>query len=326
MKNWSVHLVLLSLCQVGGASAQGHIETALVPSRALGVSKTIVVYLPGSYWRSSRGYPVVYYLHGVGGTERAWTRRVALDSIADSLSRAGVGEAIVVMPDGDSAFWTDWEHPDSYWKSCLTDSARIRPDEPATSDCVPHARYESYLVHDVVSFVDSAYRTLRDRKHRGLGGLSMGGYGAVAIALSHPDLFSAAVSHSGVLSPLSIGSRPCMSKLCFASTVPEILEHRPSSPHRLLVLAFGADTSGWGERDPARLMDRLLAKGQAIPALYFDVGVEDQYLNQNRAFADTLEKRHVRYTYHEWAGGHDRVYWRAHAGEGLSWLLERIGR
>jgi S-formylglutathione hydrolase FrmB len=316
----------MALCLAASLAAQGRVETARVSSQALGVTKAILVYLPASYETSSRRYPVAYYLHGVAGTERAWTRRVALDSIADSLSRAGVGEAIVVMPDGDSAFWTDWEQPDAYWPGCLTDSARIRPDEPATSECVPHARYETYLVHDVVPFVDSAYRTLRDRKHRGLGGLSMGGYGAIAIALGHPDLFSAAVSHSGAVSPLSIGPRPCMTRHCFASTVSEILAHRPSSPHRLLVLAFGVDTTGWWARDPSRLMDRLLVNGQSIPALYFDVGVEDQFLNQNRAFTDTLEKRHVRYTYHEWPGGHDQVYWRAHAGEGLSWLLERIGR
>lgn len=326
MRNWSVHLALMTLGQAGSLAAQGQLETARVPSQALGVAKAIVVYLPASYETSSRRYPVAYYLHGVAGTERAWTKRVALDSIADSLSRAGVGEAIVVMPDGDSAFWTDWEQPDAYWQGCLTDSARIRPDEPATTDCVPHARYETYLVHDIVPFVDSAYRTLRKRKHRGLGGLSMGGYGAIAVALRHSDLFSAAVSHSGVVSPLSIGPRPCRSKHCFASTVSEILEHRPSSPQRLLVLAFGADTSGWWKRDPSRLMDRLLANGQALPALYLDVGLEDPFLNQNRAFADTLKKRHVRYTYHEWPGGHDRFYWRAHAGEGLSWLLARIGR
>ena len=326
MRNWSILLALLSVCLVDTLAAQSRVKTALVPSRALGVAKAIMVYLPASYETSSRRYPVAYYLHGVGGTERAWTRRVALDSIADSLSRAGLGEAIIVMPDGDAGLWTDWEQPDAYWASCLTDSARVRPDEPTATYCVPHGRYETYLVHDVVPFVDSAYRTLRDREHRGLGGLSMGGYGAIATALRHPDLFTAAVSHSGVVSPLSIGPRPCRSTRCFASTVSEILEHRPSSPHRLLVLAFGSDTSGWWARDPSRLVDRLLANGRAIPALYFDVGTEDQFLGQNRAFADTLGKRHVGHSYHEWTGGHDRVYWRAHAGEGLSWLLERIGR
>ena len=175
MRNWSVHLALMTLCHAASLAAQGRVETARVSSLALGVTKAILVYLPVSYETSSRRYPVAYYLHGVAGTERAWTRRVALDSIADSLSRVGVGEAILVMPDGDSAFWTDWQQPDAYWQGCLTGSARIRPDEPATSECVPHARYETYLVHDVVPFVDSAYRTLRDGKHRGLGGLSMGG-------------------------------------------------------------------------------------------------------------------------------------------------------
>jgi putative tributyrin esterase len=321
-----IPLALLFACLPASLAGQSRLETVLVPSRALGVSKAVMVYLPSSYETSSRRYPVAYYLHGVGGTENAWTRRVALDSLADSLDRAGRGETIIVMPDGDSGYWTDWEEPDVYSPTCPSDPLRIGPDEPSATYCVPHGRYESYLVRDVVPFVDSAYRTLRDRGHRGLGGLSMGGYGAFALALRHPDLFTAAVSHSGPISPLDIGRHPCIGRDCVASTVSEILAHRPSSPHRLLVLEFGSDTSGWWARDPSRLLKRLLAGGRRIPALYFDVGTEDQFLDQNRAFADTLMRRKVAHSYHEYPGGHNQAYWRAHAAEGLDWLLGQIAR
>ena len=67
-------------------------------------------------------------------------------------------------------------------------------------------------------------------------------------------------------------------------------------------------------------------KGQPIPELYLDVGTEDPFVDQNRALVDTLRKLRVSRSYREWPGGHDQAYWRAHAGEGLGWLLERIGR
>jgi S-formylglutathione hydrolase FrmB len=191
---------------------------------------------------------------------------------------------------------------------------------------VPHGRYDTYIVQDIVPFVDSAYRTLHDRRHRGIGGLSMGGYGAIALAARHPDLFSAAVSHSGLVSPLYVGPHPYTGWARFASTVPEILERWPASRRPLLELEFGTDTSGWWARDPFRLLERLLADGQPVPDLYLDVGVEDRFLDQNHAFVDTLRKRKVSHLYREWPGGHDQAYWRAHAAEGLAWLLERIAR
>jgi pimeloyl-ACP methyl ester carboxylesterase len=84
---------------------------------------------------------------------------------------------------------------------------------------VPWARYDEYLARDLVARVDSAYRTRADRGHRGVAGLSMGGYGAVTLALRYPDVFAAAVSHSGVLAPLFAGPRPYAAPARWAPSV-----------------------------------------------------------------------------------------------------------
>ena len=319
-------LAALLLWPFEGLAAQGRVEMRRVPSRALGVEKAITVYLPASYDRSTLRYPVAYYLHGGGGNERTWIDRLALDSLADSLYREGVPEAILVMPDGDTGYWIDWEEPEGFWARCPVDPRRARLQEASATYCVPQGRYESYVVHDVVPFVDSAYRTRADHHHRGIAGFSMGGYGALFLAARHPDLFRAAVSHSGVVSPLYVGPHPYNGQAVFAGAVSEILDQWPSYRWPLFLVEFGRDTSGWWARDPFRQIDRLLGAGRPIPHLYLDVGTMDRFADQSRALSDTLRKRSVAHRYSEWPGGHDDAYWRAHAGEGLGWLLERIAR
>lgn len=319
-------LAALLLWPLEGLAAQGRVEMRRLPSRALGVEKAITVYLPASYDRSSLRFPVAYYLHGGGGNERTWIDRLVLDSLADSLHREGLPEAILVMPDGDTGYWTDWEEPEGFWARCPADQRRALLQEASASYCVPQGRYESYVVQDVVPFVDSTYRTRADHPHRGIAGFSMGGYGALFLAARHPDLFTAAVSHSGVVSPLYVGPHPYTGQAIFARAVSEILEQWPSYRWSLFLLEFGRDTIGWWARDPFRQIDRLLADGRPIPDVYLDVGTMDRFADQSRALSDTLRKRGVAHRYREWPGGHDDAYWRAHAGEGLAWLLERIAR
>jgi enterochelin esterase-like enzyme len=95
-------LALILLSSSDSVLQRGRVESLQINSASLGVPKTIVVYLPPSYDRSARRYPVAYYLHGAGGNERNWVDRVGLNSIADSLAAAGLPQAVLVMPDGDS--------------------------------------------------------------------------------------------------------------------------------------------------------------------------------------------------------------------------------
>jgi S-formylglutathione hydrolase FrmB len=267
---------------------------------------------PRSYQRQpARRYPVAYYLHGLWGDETNWTTLGRLHETLDSLVAAGTPELIVVMPDGDDAWYTTWNSLGDY-AGCQKAAPPQRPNERVEDYCVPWPHYDDYVARDLVQHVDSTYRTLANRAHRGIAGLSMGGFGALTIAFGYPDVFSVAASHSGAIS-LLLMQRDSMPR--YAASGPELQER-----HRRiwwsLQPAFGRDTSGWWARDPARLALRLAARDRFnFPALYLDVGTEDPLLDHSRALP---------LAYHERSGAHDWPYWRRNAPFSVTFLARRL--
>jgi S-formylglutathione hydrolase FrmB len=305
------------------APGGGSVRADTLWSQSLGARKQFVVYLPPSYDREPRRrYPVAYYLHGLWGDEWNWVRQGRLAATLDSLTAAGAREMIVVMPDGDDSWYTTWNQLVTL-RDCERDSTRARMGitEAPASRCVPWPHYDDYIARDLVARVDSAYRTVADRRSRAIAGLSMGGYGAVSLALAYPDVFGAAASHSGVLSPLYAGPRPYAAPARFATSIDTLASTRIG---RMMVPVFGRDTAGWWARDPARLAARALERrrrgGPPLPALFVDVGVSDGLVDQNRAFHAALTSLGVPHRYAEWPGAHTWDYWRLHAAESLAWL------
>jgi S-formylglutathione hydrolase FrmB len=280
-----------------------------------------MIWLPPSYAsQPGRRYPVAYYLHGAMGDETNWVNQGRLAITLDSLVAAGMSEMIVVTPDGDDGFYTTWNFLGD-WPGCR----RSRPPnaEPADAYCVPWPHYDEYIARDLVAFIDGRYRTLADRKHRGIAGLSMGGYGAMALALTYPDVFSVAASHSGLLAPALGDGRFAVLRTRF-----DVDSLRASYPRWLWAMqevAFGKDSVGWAARDPARLAARLHQQQPLLmPELYVDCGTEDFLLTQNRSFRDAVQGRSASITYVEHAGAHNWDYWRRHAPESVAWLAARL--
>ena len=320
---WSAVVAALALATpLAAQQPRGQVRIERFFSAALGVEKHYVVYLPPSYARQvHRRYAVAYYLHGLTGNEGDWVTLGSIDRVADSIVGAGMPEVILVMPDGDDGWYTNWDTPRGF-APCMTDTLVSRA---STTYCVEHERYDDYLAHDLVAHVDKTYRTRADRAHRGIAGLSMGGFGAIVLALRHPELFAAAASHSGVLAPLYAGPRPFAPPVSYMTSADSIRARWrglwPDISH-----AFGADTAGWYARDPARMARRLHAVGGPMPALSIDVGAQDGLANQNRAFHWELEQLGVAHAYAEWPGEHDWKYWHTHVGESLRFLAEHIAR
>ena len=305
------------------AAPRGSVHTDTLFAYALGTRKALTVYLPPSYGHSGTRYPVLVYLHGLGGNERNWTVAGHLQDTMDSLVAAGAPEAILVMPDGDDGWYTTAAAlPDA--AACAADSTRR---EPAASYCVPWPHYDDYVAFDVLQHVDRHYRTLADGRHRGIAGLSMGGYGAITLALRFPEHFRAAASHSGVLAPRLL---PAAAPGTFAGTAVRLPEFRAAArslwPSQRI--AFGTDSIAWWARDPATLAARLAARaaaGQAtVPALRMDCGVDDPWIAHNRSFRDALRQLGVTHEYVEAPGAHTWSYWRAHAVESLRFLLSHV--
>ena len=299
----------------------GTVRTDTVWSPSVGARKALVVYLPPSYDTNRRTrYPLLVYLHGRSGNERDWVDAGRLHHTMDSLVRAGAPEAIIAMPDGDDGWYTTWNQLGDA-NACLADTARR---EPAATFCVPWTRYDDYIARDIVVHMDASYRTLARRETRAIAGLSMGGFGALTLALQYPDVFAAAASHSGVVSPRYLGPKPFAAPPQYASTTADL---QTASRHLWsgLRVVMGKDTIGWNARDPGhmakRLQQRAAAGGPPLPALMFDVGVDDSWVDQNRDLHATLDRLGVSHRYAEWPGAHTWAYWQRHAAESLTFLL-----
>jgi len=165
---------------------EGIVEEVLYPSCVPGpVQRRMIVYLPADYHQSRQRYPVVYLLHGARGYETAWIRFGEVYESTDSLCRSGKAvPCIVVMPnvnqyDNDADF--EGGRFKDAWESIWEVDGVV----------------ESAFAHDVVQLVDSLYRTIPDKAHRAIAGLSVGGYQSIWISANHPDMFG----YVGAFSP-----------------------------------------------------------------------------------------------------------------------------
>jgi S-formylglutathione hydrolase FrmB len=152
----------LERIKVHGSSLEGNLEGD-TPDR------DVVVYLPPSYSKApARRYPVVYFLHGYSVGVEAYVKMLNLPNVADSAIANGAKEMILVLPDAFTVY-----------------SGSMYSNSPTTGN------WEGYLSKDLVSYIDSHYRTVADRNSRGLSGHSMGGYGTIRVGMKHPEVFSA---------------------------------------------------------------------------------------------------------------------------------------
>jgi len=165
-----------SSAAAGGLAVQGTGRVAprlldfTLSTDALAGPTHIRVLLPAGYRDSRKRYPVLYLLHGAGGSYTSWTDAAA--------KLARMRPLIVVMPDGGPAgFYSDW----------FNDGQGGPP------------MWETYHIGELVPWVDSRFRTKAGRRARAVAGYSMGGFGALSYAARHPDLFAFAASFSGVV-------------------------------------------------------------------------------------------------------------------------------
>jgi len=173
------------------ATRPGTLENLQVHSKALENNKlgdsadqAVAVYLPPSYKTSpAKRYPTLYLLHGFDSNIRSWTSHgyqdMNLQDSMDALVAAGaVREMIVVVPNGRN----------SYLGSFYTNSSVT-------------GKWEDFILQDLVSYVDSHYRTVPRAESRGIAGHSMGGCAAIMMGMKHPEVFSAVYA----MSPCCLG-------------------------------------------------------------------------------------------------------------------------
>ncbi len=214
-------------------------------------------------------FPVLYLLHGMSDDDTIWERRTSLERYVADMP------LIVVMPDGGRGFYTD---------------------------AVQGYAYESHIMKDVIGFTERFFPAMTERKGRCIGGLSMGGYGSMKMALKYPDMFCSVVSHS---SAFSVRRRV------------ENKERRADS-----ILVFGEHPENT-DNDPWYLAENI--DRAKLPAIRFDCGTEDFLIEENREFHQHLEKLGIPHEYAEYPGSHNWGFWDEHVQEALRFHAAALG-
>jgi S-formylglutathione hydrolase FrmB len=243
-------------------------------SSALSRSIKYRVLLPGGYATSTERYPVLYLLHGLDGHYDDWSTRTEL------AVRAARLPLIVVMPEGGDSWYTNADDGSG--------------------------RFEDYIAADLIADVESRFRVIRARYGRAIAGLSMGGYGAIKIALKHPNLFAAAASLSGA----------------FDAAEPAFAER--FTAHTAEMGRIFGEPGGETRRANDIYAIAEAASAAGAPALYIACGTSDPLLASNRKLVEIVQRRAFAYEYHETPGAHSWDYWNGRLETLLPWTMRML--
>jgi S-formylglutathione hydrolase FrmB len=236
---------------------------------------------------AAQRYPVLYSLHGLGGNSQTLLESGGLDLIDDLWQRKHLGEFLIVTPDAGRTFYIN------------SRDGRVR--------------YEDFFIREFIPYIETHYRIRRERRERGISGMSMGGYGALRLAFLYPGLFGSVSAHSAAL----IDKAP---------------RRNMSSPpgmdiSRVLGSAFGSpfDSAFWDRQSPFTIV-----RNRPRPAtlqIYFDCGTDDSYgFNRGaQAFHELLASRGIPHEFHLYPGGHDWNYFAQHLPASLEFHSRVFG-
>jgi S-formylglutathione hydrolase FrmB len=256
MKRIAFLILLVSVFLFTNAAT---VDTVVIRSHAMQKDLKCVVIKPDSYKNKKIKYPVVYLLHGYDGWYSNWIIRVP--ELKDHSDKYQI---IIVCPDGGYSSW----YLDSPIDSTL--------------------KYETYIGREVPEYIDRHYNTIKDRKARAITGLSMGGHGALFIALRHPDLFGACGSMSGLMD------------LKFTSRSFELSKRIGDTVHY---------ASNWIKYSAIHFIENYPVDSLAI---IIDCGTEDPFIGTNQLLHQKMLDLKIPHDYSERPGKHDWAYW-AHA-------------
>ncbi|MGH9792055.1 MAG: alpha/beta hydrolase, partial [Candidatus Acidiferrales bacterium] len=259
--------------------AAARVECRSVASKSLDRDVRYCAILPPSYddaASKSRRYPVLYFLHGLGDNEQSLVNFGGWNILENLQDARRIGEYIVVTPDAGRSFYINSRDGRN--------------------------RYEDFFIQEFLPAIERRYRVQADRAHRGIAGISMGGYGALRLAFKYPALFASVSAHSAAL----------------MQNLPRTAPNSPRIQSRLALMGsvFGSPL------DPAfyeQMSPFTLARRQPLAALkrlriYFDCGSEDDFAFDAgaRALHDLLDSRAIPHEFHLYPGGHSPLYFAEH--------------
>ena len=294
-------LILVNLVAI---AQEGQVirETVYSPSlegNLLGDSpnRQVTIYLPPGYDVGDARYPVIYYLHGYTGSDTVLNGWWGIHNAMNNMIKQGnVQEMIIVMPNAYNKYGGSW-----YANSSVA------------------GNYEDYITKDLVEFIDSKYRTLAQRGSRAIAGASMGGHGAMKLAIKYTNVYCAVVSHRGVVSlnrwknavrfnPNAIFNGHLIHRAM-------AIAFSPNPDNLPLYFDYPADEKGnllddiwqrWLEHDPVTLVKTHRANLKRLAGIYFDHGRQDTIVSieESRDLDKALAEAGIPHVYEEHGGNH----------------------
>lgn len=235
----------------------GQVDTLDIYSPAMHKTTRCLVLKPDNYTVMGDPYPVLYLLHGYSGNYTGW-----LSEAPQLLESVDALQMIVVCPDGGYDSWY--------------------LDSPVDST----VRYATHIALELVDFIDFYYHTRREAAGRAITGLSMGGHGALTLAISNPERFGAAGSMAGGL---------------------DLRPFRQSNWDLEGVL--GDPNKHWENWERASVVNMVPRLSLGKPELIIDCGLGDFFLQTNRDMHRRLIEANFPHDYTERSGEHNSGYW-----------------
>jgi len=242
-----------------GFEGKGTVLDQTFASRILNRDVLYRVYLPPGYATSSQRYPVLYMLHGRNANYQQWTE-YGLTKQADALILAKkIQPFIIVMPEGEFSYWMNHANGGPRWAD--------------------------YLAIDLVEHIDSTFRSLPNTTNRAIGGLSMGGHGALQVGMNYPEVFSIIGAHS------------------------------PALRTKEQAFDFWGDDDYFATIDPFTLAQTFDLSSYKI---WLDIGQDDKdWAARAIQFHQLLVEEGVAHTWNLWPGEHNANYWSSHTEDYL---------
>ena len=249
--HYTLFLVLLFF------SAQAaQVDTIQVFSASMNKNIKTCVIVPDNYKKSKKKFPVVYLLHGYSGNYATWVK--SFKEVSQQVDRYGF---IAIGVDGNYSSW--------YFNSPID----------------PTFKYETYIIDELVPFIDKKYKTIASREGRAISGLSMGGHGSLYLSLKHQDVFGAAGSMSG-----GVDIRPFSEKWNIKKRLGAINDF----------------PDNWEKNTVVNLIE--LNQNNNLK-LIIDCGVDDFFIDVNRELHQKMLALKIDHDYIERPGKHNIDYW-----------------